>query len=224
MIPGRMIREPIKAEVQHERPEWDEEQSICLKCVNRFRAIHLGRLLEMEKGELTALDQEVVRNIREQETIVQNTNIEFEKHLTFGERISDHLSQFGGSWKFIIIFAFFLLTWISVNSLIVFGRVYDPYPFILLNLILSCLAAIQAPIILMSQNRLEAKDRLRGEHDYQVDLKAELEIRLLHAKLDQLLTHQWQRLLEIQQMQMDLMEDLMERGVKLRPRSSEERT
>ena len=99
--------------------------------------------------------------------------------------------------------------WIAINSIPLLWRPFDVYPYILLNLALSGLAAIQAPIIMMSQNRQEAKDRLRSEHDYRVNLKAELEIRQLHWKLDQLLTHQWQRLLEIQQIQMDLMEELV---------------
>jgi uncharacterized membrane protein len=168
-------------------------------------------LLEVEKGELTALETEVIQSFRAQELIAENTKLEFERQLSFGERLSDNLARFGGSWTFILLFGMALATWVVVNALVLSaGQQFDPYPFILLNLVLSCLAAIQAPIILMSQNRLEAKDRLRGEHDYQVDLKAELEIRLLHAKLDQLLMHQWQRLLEIQQLQMDLMEDLVE--------------
>ncbi len=111
------------------------------------------------------------------------------------------------------MFFLLLVGWIVLNSSLMVAHSYDPYPFILLNLVLSCLAAIQAPIILMSQNRQEAKDRLRAEHDYRVNLKAELEIQLLHAKLDQLLTHQWQRLLEIQQLQLDLMEDLAAQGI-----------
>ena len=115
-----------------------------------------------------------------------------------------------------------MLAWVGVNSAVLFWRPFDPYPFILLNLVLSCLAAIQAPIIMMSQNRQEARDRMRAEHDYQVNLKAELEIRHLHRKVDQLLTHQWQRLLEIQRIQMELMEDLApaagRRGIMTRPR------
>ncbi len=119
------------------------------------------------------------------------------------------MAEFGGSWRFIIYFAVVLVVWITFNSVELLSRPFDPFPYILLNLVLSCLAAIQAPVILMSQNRQEAKDRLRGEHDYRVNLKAELEIRLLHEKLDLLLTHQWQKLLEIQRIQMDLMEDMV---------------
>ncbi|MEO0146727.1 MAG: DUF1003 domain-containing protein, partial [candidate division WOR-3 bacterium] len=118
-----------------------------------------------------------------------------------------------GSWAFIGTFIGVLFAWITLNSVVFLWRPFDPYPFILLNLILSCLAAIQAPIILMSQNRQEARDRLHLQHDYQVNLKAELEIRNLHEKLDHLLTYQWQRLLEIQEMQVEMMEEIT-RGFK----------
>ena len=114
-----------------------------------------------------------------------------------GEALADRIATFGGSWKFIIVFGSVLGTWIVINALVLRAKPFDPYPFILLNLILSCLAAIQAPVIMMSQNRQEAKDRLRSEHDYRINLKAELEIRHLHEKLDHLLSHQWERLAEI---------------------------
>lgn len=141
--------------------------------------------------------------------ISENLNIQFERQLTLGERVADKVAEFGGSWPFIIIFAITLVVWITMNSVTLLWRSFDPYPFILLNLVLSCLAAIQAPIIMMSQNRQEAKDRLRSEYDYRVNLKAELEIRHLHWKMDQLLSNHWRRLLEIQQIQLDLMEELV---------------
>lgn len=121
--------------------------------------------------------------------------------------MSDHLASFGGSWTIIIIFFGILLVWMAFNLFIIEQERFDPYPFILLNLVLSCLAAIQAPIIMMSQKRQEAKDRLRSENDYRVNLKAELEIRHLHEKIDHILTRQWERLAEIQQIQLELMQD-----------------
>jgi uncharacterized membrane protein len=124
--------------------------------------------------------------------------------------VADKVAEFGGSWRFIIIFGFILLIWVAVNSIALSGH-FDPYPFILLNLVLSCIAALQAPVIMMSQNRQEAKDRLRSEHDYQVNLKAELEIRHINSKIDMLLTHQWHRLLEIQQIQTELIEELTQK-------------
>jgi uncharacterized membrane protein len=149
--------------------------------------------------------------MREQETLTENINLAFEKSVTFGQRVADQVATFGGSWIFIGTFFLVLATWIGINSLSTSLRPYDPYPYILLNLILSCLAALQAPIIMMSQNRIETRDRLRSENDYQVNLKAELEIRHLHEKLDVLLKHQWQKLLEIQQIQMDFMKELVHR-------------
>lgn len=214
LVPVEAVRGPVLAEISRDRPELPTTQaSICIPCLNRYRAAHLRRLLEEEKGELSALEQDVMRSLSEQESISQNVDVQFERQLSFGERLSDRLAEFGGSWTFILIFASVLLGWIAVNTLVLVRRPFDPYPYILLNLVLSCLAAIQAPIIMMSQNRQEAKDRLRSEYDYRVNLKAELEVRLLHAKVDQLLTHQWQRLLEIQQLQIDLMENLAELGI-----------
>jgi uncharacterized membrane protein len=208
-----VVREAVAAEIRRDHPAWSLADTICLPCLNRYRAQHVGALLQGEKGELTTLEQEVVQSLREQESVSENLNLRYEQQLSFGERLSDRLAWFGGSWTFIIFFGLIMMLWVTFNTVSLRSRVFDPYPFILLNLVLSCLAAMQAPVIMMSQNRQEAKDRLRAEHDYQVNLKAELEIRMLHAKLDQLLTHQWQRLLEIQQLQMDLMEDLANHGI-----------
>jgi uncharacterized membrane protein len=128
--------------------------------------------------------------------------------LTTGDRIADKVASFGGSWTFIISFFIFLLAWMFLNFWMLHNKGFDPYPFILLNLILSCLAAIQAPIIMMSQNRQEDKDRDRAEHDYKINLKAELEIKLLSEKIDHLLVHQNKKLLEIQEMQIQYLENI----------------
>jgi uncharacterized membrane protein len=144
--------------------------------------------------------------MREIEPLSKNVDQEYERQFTLGDRIADAVASFGGSWPFIIGFFVFLMIWMAINSAVFFWRPYDPYPFILLNLVLSCLAAVQAPIIMMSQNRQGEKDRLRAENDYQVNLKAEIEIRRLHEKIDHLLLHQWQRLLEIQQLQLAVMD------------------
>ncbi len=213
LVPLEAVRNAVLNEILKEHPDLPTDAAICLPCLNRYRTAHLRQLLEDEKGELSALEEDVVRSLAEQESISENVDAQFDRRLTVGERLSDHLAEFGGSWTFIVIFALMMLGWILLNTFLVIRRPFDPYPFILLNLVLSCLAAIQAPIIMMSQNRQEAKDRLRSEYDYRVNLKAELEIRLLHAKVDQLLTHQWQRLLEIQELQIELMENLAERGI-----------
>ena len=131
---------------------------------------------------------------------------------TLGERVADNIASFGGSWPFIFIFLGLILGWMIVNTLLIghllHGHAFDPYPYIALNLVLSGLAGIQAPIIMMSQKRQEAKDRLRSENDYRVNLKAELEIRHLHEKMDHILTRQWERLAEIQQIQLEIMQDM----------------
>ena len=121
------------------------------------------------------------------------------------------MADFGGSWTFIVSFFFVLAVWMAFNVWVASRDVFDPYPFILLNLVLSCLAAIQAPIIMMSQKRQETKDRMRSENDYRVNLKAELEIRHLHEKMDHLINRQWERLAEIQQIQLEIMQDLSRR-------------
>ncbi len=147
-----------------------------------------------------------------EETIARNINTEFEEQSTFGQKLSDRIAEFGGSWRFIIIFFGIIIVWMVINSVSLAGKNFDPYPFILLNLVLSCLAAAQAPIILMSQNRVEAKDRLRSRNDYIVNLKAELEIRNLNEKMENLLVYQWQRLMEIQKIQTDIMNELSEKS------------
>lgn len=210
LIPAPMVREPIADLIRKEHPDWSSEGYICRQDLNRFRSQYVGNVLEAEKGELSSIEDAVIKSLAEEELISRNVNTEFEGKLTFGQRVADKVADFGGSWKFIIIFAVVLAVWVIINSIVLIFKPFDPYPFILLNLILSCLAAIQAPVIMMSQNRQEAKDRLRAQHDYQVNLKAELEIRNLHEKIDHLIFKQWQRLLEIQEIQTELMEELAE--------------
>jgi uncharacterized membrane protein len=176
--------------------------------LGEFRKDYVKEVLEEEIGELSALDQEVIESLHQHEILSSDLSKQFEKRLTFGERLSDHIAEFGGSWKFLITFGAVLLIWIAINGVLLVTHAFDPYPFILLNLILSCLAAVQAPIIMMSQNRAEARDRLRAENDYKVNLKAELEIRHLHEKIDHLLRRQYNRLFEIQQIQIELLEEI----------------
>jgi uncharacterized membrane protein len=139
----------------------------------------------------------------------ENLQTEIDSNATFGQRIADKIAAFGGSWSFIIAFFSFILLWMVLNIWLLANKAFDPFPFILLNLILSCIAAIQAPVIMMSQNRQEQKDRQRSEHDYKINLKAELEIQLLNEKMDHLLIHQNKKLLEIQELQTDYLEDLL---------------
>ena len=208
VISAELVRPSVAELIRKSHPDWSSSGYICLPDLSRFRSRLVESLLEAEVGELSVLEREVVQSIHDQEVLSQNVNEEFARQVTFGERLADRIASFGGSWRFIMIFTLVLILWISVNSVLALRQPFDPYPFILLNLILSCLAAIQAPVIMMSQNRQEAKDRLRAEHDYQVNLRAELEIRMLSEKVEHLLHYQWRHLMEIQQVQTDLMEEL----------------
>ncbi len=203
-----LVRDSIAELIRREHPDWSTESCICRADLAAYRGRYVHELLESEKGELTSLEEVVLRSLREHEILSANVDAEFERVWTFGERLADRIAAFGGSWTFLICFFAFLTLWIIVNSVAIFVRPVDPYPFILLNLVLSCIAAIQAPVIMMSQNRQEAKDRLRSQHDYQVNLKAELEIRHLHEKIDHVLSHQWERLVQIQEVQIELLSEL----------------
>ena len=208
LLAARLVRKVIVDIAKQSNPDWSEDGFICVDDLNHFRYEYVRSLIEAEKGELSDLDKEVLESISRNEILSTHVDREFESHLTFGQHLSDRIAQFGGSWTFIIFFWCILMVWIAINSIALLAKPFDPYPYILLNLILSCLAAIQAPIIMMSQNRQEAKDRSRATHDYQVNLKAELEIRQLHQKLDHLLSHQWERLVEIQEVQLELLSEL----------------
>ena len=212
MMPAALVRDSIVEQIRASYPDWKPEGYVCIDDINRFRMRYIQDLLLAEKGELTTLDHEVLESLQRHDTLSSNVEAEFEKDLTFGERLSDHLASFGGSWPFLVIFAVILLIWVVLNSFLILRKPFDPYPFILLNLVLSCLAAVQAPVIMMSQNRQEDRDRLRSQHDYQVNLKAELEIRHLHDKIDHLISRQWERLAEIQQIQVDLLSELTRLG------------
>lgn len=207
LIPMKSIRPSVSSVILKEHPATSMEGYICMKDLNHYRVEHIEELMRSELGVLSELEAEVVRSLSEEELVSQNMNQQFDAHITLGERVADKVAEFGGSWKFISFFGAFILAWILINSLVLLSNAYDPYPFILLNLILSCLASIQAPVIMMSQNRQEAKDRMRSEQDFKVNLKAELEIRLMHEKIDHLLNHQWQSLLESQQMIMDMISE-----------------
>lgn len=166
-------------------------------------------LLKKEWDTLKDSEKRVLEGLAARKTISKNTSEEFNDQRTFGEKTADRVATFGGSWTFIGIFAAVLLAWVALNTFILLSRAFDPYPYILLNLFLSMLAAIQAPIIMMSQNRHAAKDRLDAQHDYEVNLKAELEIVGLHEKIDDLREQKWLELIKIQQRQVDLLEKLV---------------
>src|SRR6184192_1296467 len=205
---AELIRPSLVEFIKKRVPEWDDKGFICFDDLGEFRKDYVKEVLQDEIGELSALDQEVIESLQQHEILSSDISKQFERKLTFGERLSDHIAEFGGSWKFLISFGAVLVIWIAINGVILATHAFDPFPFILLNLILSCLAAVQAPIIMMSQNRAEARDRLRAENDYKVNLKAELEIRHLHEKIDHLLRRQYNRLFEIQQIQIELLQEI----------------
>jgi len=208
--PLSMISHPMDDLIRAAKPDMQPDAPVCQRCRATYRRKYVETTLTQEKGELTSLESAVVESLSREEVLARNVEAMYTERFTFGQRLADRIAAFGGSWTFISIFGVILLVWITINSYVLLSRPFDPYPFILLNLVLSCLAAMQAPVIMMSQNRQEAKDRVRAEHDYQVNLKAEIEIQHLNLKIDQLLQHQWQRLLEIQRLQLEVLDELEE--------------
>lgn len=208
--PWISVRPGVSALINAAHPGWDSGKAICRADLATFRGAYVEALLERERGELSALDREVIESLKAGQIVSQNPHDEAADKETFGERMADRVAAFGGSWTFILMFTATLVIWMTANAIGLMARPFDPYPFILLNLVLSSLAALQAPIIMMSQRRQETKDRLRAENDYRVNLKAELEIRQLHEKMDHQLAQQWDKLAELQQIQIDLLEERLD--------------
>lgn len=209
-VHAKAIRKSIFNLIKREHPDFNAKSLIAIVELNQYREKYIAEYLMQEVGELNELEADVLKTLQNQETISSKIAIESDSSsFTFGQRLADKIASFGGSWKFIIIFGVFILIWMLINIIFLANKAFDPYPFILLNLILSCLAALQAPVIMMSQNRQEEKDRERSKQDYMVNLKSELEIRMLHEKIDHLIVHQQQELLTIQQVQVEMMEDIM---------------
>jgi uncharacterized membrane protein len=207
LISGHGIRHEIERLIVKDHPAWNDNNLICLDDFNIYRVKYISGLIEDEKGSVETLKDEVVNSISQNELISVDTSITYEP-TKLGDKISDKVASFGGSWKFIISFSLILVVWIIINSLVLLFKPFDPFPFILLNLILSCVAAMQAPIIMMSQNRQEKKDRLRSENDYKINLKSEIEIRTLHEKVDHLLLDQWSKMMQIQELQVEILEEI----------------
>ncbi|HRN89977.1 DUF1003 domain-containing protein [Hyphomicrobium sp.] len=201
------VRPSLADRIRRDFPDLPPDALISHDALMRVRSEYVEEMLRDESGEISTLERRVADSLATNETLAENIEAQFQEKRTFGEVVSDHLAAFGGSWLFILSFLAILAVWMAFNVAEGMQKAFDPYPFILLNLVLSCLAALQAPIIMMSQKRQEAKDRLRALNDYQVNLKAELEIRHLHEKLDHLINRQWQRLAEIQQLQLEIMQD-----------------
>jgi uncharacterized membrane protein len=201
------LRPNLVAMVAEEVQDCTADSYICDEDLGRYRRRYVEKLLDEERGELSDLDRRVLDSFEKGASTVQTSASDLlERNPTFGERVADKVATFGGSWTFILSFLGVLVVWMGINVVGLFSEPFDPYPFILLNLVLSCLAALQAPVIMMSQRRQEEKDRLRSENDYMINLRAELEIRQLHEKIDHQMAHQWERLAEMQQIQIELLE------------------
>lgn len=210
-ISAYLLRESIYNLIKKDHPDFNRDCYIDKNEVTKYRNIHLESLINKDHADdPNPLDKNVIDSILNKKIISDSLEDDWDETLSTGQRIADKVAKFGGSWTFIISFAIFLILWMAINVWFLAVNPFDPYPFILLNLFLSTLAAIQAPIIMMSQNRQEEKDRKRGENDYKVNLKAELEIKLLHDKIDHIIFYQNERLLEKLELNSDYLEDIRE--------------
>jgi uncharacterized membrane protein len=209
-VAAKTIHSPILKVIQSDHPEFKLADACSLTELNVYRQKYIADYLAQEVGELSNLESTVLDALKNKNLITERLGEE-DQPLNLGQRMADRIAMFGGSWKFIGSFGAFITIWILINIFWLQNRSFDPYPFILLNLILSCLAALQAPFIMMSQNRQEEKDRERGKKDYMINLKSELEIRILHEKVDHLMIHQQHELIQIQKIQIEMMKDILER-------------
>jgi len=208
-ICGKTLRQSIINLIQKDYPQFTVDKCISIGELDYYREKYISDYLRGQIEDLSEIEKKVLTSLSEKTTLTDKIEGEKNQILTFGQRIADKVATFGGSWTFIISFGIFILIWISLNVFWLLDKGFDPYPFILLNLILSCIAALQAPVIMMSQNRQEEKDRERAKKDYMINLKSELEIRTLHEKIDHLMIHQQQELLEIQKVQIEMMSDIL---------------
>lgn len=204
------VEEEIRFFILKIRPDLTVDSKITFPELLNYRLDYIKQMISTDSGKMKELNETIVKSIKENTTITDKLNPPAEKKLTTGQKTADGIAKFGGSWPFIFIFIIVLATWIIINSTMIFFKPFDPYPYILLNLALSCLAAIQAPIIMMSQNRQEQRDRAEANNDYQINLKSEIEVNLLHEKMDYLINSQWQHLVQMQNMQIELLGELQE--------------
>lgn len=207
----KQLRPSLQEFLKTLKDNWEADYFISYNALNDLLRAYVANLTSEEVKAHQLLAKKVEERF-EKEEVLKPINPDLNPPIpTFGEKMADRIADFGGSWTFIIIFLTVLITWMCINAIYLGNKGFDPYPFILLNLVLSCVAAIQAPVIMMSQNRQESKDRARSEYDFKVNLKAETEVRLLHEKLDHLLLHQHQNTAELFQLQLDLMQQVQQR-------------
>ena len=194
-VSAKLIRHSIFDLIQKDFPDFTLDDYISIAELNNYREKYVYNYVSQQKEDLSELEKQVLNSIAQNSILSDNISENQAEKATFGQRLADKVAVFGGSWTFIISFSVFIFIWIAMNIFLLMNKGFDPYPFILLNLILSCIASMQAPVIMMSQNRQEGKDRDRAIKDYTINLKSELEIRTLHEKMDHLILHQQQELL-----------------------------
>ncbi len=209
-IRASLINDAVFNSIQQHYPGFDKNSVLSLHELNACHAKYITSGLKDKNGFTDAMDQKVANAVQQKDFISDNPDDD-DQESTFGQRVADKVAAFGGSWTFIISFVIFLLAWIGINVFMLGDKGWDPYPFILLNLILSCIAALQAPVIMMSQNRQSEKDRKKADNDYMVNLKSELEVRLLNDKIDHLIMQQEQALTDMQEQHKNLMLDIVNR-------------
>ena len=207
-VSAKNLRQSLLHFINKTHPNFSKSCFLSIEEMNEYREKYISEFLNKKLGNLTEVEKQVIQSVSKN-TMISTEVEEDEQEITFVQKLADKVAEFGGSWGFIIFFMTFLVAWILLNVFWLSHHGFDPYPFILLNLILSCIAAIQAPVIMMSQNRQEEKDRERAKKDYKINLKSELEIRELHEKIDHLIIHYQQDLLEIQKTQIDLLENIL---------------
>ena len=214
LVPAAGLRPSLFDSIATRHAGLAHESWFCRSCLARERVDYMVSRLAAERGELSEVETDIARKASQHQSLAEDIEQRFQERASLGQRLADRVAATGGSWAFVLGFFACLLAWVGVNSLLLGRAAFDPYPYILLNLLLSCLAAIQAPIIMMSQNRLAARDRVQADHDFRIDLKAELEIASLHEKVDHLLHSQWQHLVELQELQLELLTEISLRGGK----------
>lgn len=214
IIDGMFLRNldsRISGHIKHDHPKAMSNSFICSKDLLQYRLNNINHFIDNDLKNIKKINKKLTKKINNDNYKITDVNDILKNQLSFGDRIADEVAHFGGSWTFIILFCLFLAAWMFVNVTHIFGIDFDPYPFILLNLFLSCLAAIQAPIIMMSQNRASEHDRMNSENDYHVNQRSEEEIRMLHAKIDHLIQSEWPNLLETQKMQFQMLSELQKK-------------
>lgn len=208
LINARFMRSSLQDSALKFFENFNLDGFICLEDLRSLRDYRIKETVGKLNQVNTIIKDKIIDSINNEKIITENVDQEFKEGLSFGEKASDAVARFGGSWLFIGLFSLMISIWILFNGS--HNKAFDPFPFIFLNLFLSCIAAFQAPIIMMSQNRQSEKDRLRDIADYQVNLKAELEIQELHHKLDQFYKEEWNKLIEIQKLQLEVSEDIID--------------